>query len=981
MKTKLPIKKSKCKMTSQAIASAAAPAVITGLQTNWLDITFGVETAPVFGWRMESDERGAMQKNYRIIVSKNKSLKSPVWDSGKVASSVSAAIPYTGKDLESATRYWWGVEVQDGNGKTITSEPTFFDTGLIDKALWKGASWIMPAETDKKSFEKHPAMALRKIVKNAKAIRSAKWFVSGLGVFEAFINGKRITNLDAKGNELLDELKPGFTDARTLRQYFTYDVTHLVNKAAGAQNILAAVVTSGWWNDPVTGSLGKQNAFMGQMLITYTDGSKATIGTDKTWSAAFDGSVTKAEIFYGQDSDLRISDDWMTGAKLGEKWGKAVYNTEFNGRIESLIGPSIRCRYDMELAPVALTVLDAKNFTGVGEDRYGVATVLRTYAPGDEIKLNPGEVLIADMAQNAAGRERVTVTGKSGTTVTIRHCEMLNDKEGLKSRGNDNAEGMPYYENLRKARATSQYILSGKENELCRPLYSFYGYRYITITTTKAITIGEIASEIINSIPVGSDTAELTTSNELINRLIKNCRWGHYSNYLSVPTDCPQRDERNGWTADTQVFAPAASYDATAYGFLAKFMRDMRDAQGPEGAFTSVAPSGFFGRERMKVGWADAAIVIPHVMWRFYGDTTIIEDNIESLSKYIDLIYQTRGPIPLYGDWLAYEKNDIELQYLLCAAYYVWDTQMLAEMTGALKEAIIARTGGDPKKLAAYTSKLKHPEGWDFKEHFTAINKIARDYFQYFYLDKNGLVKPHYACQTAYLYTLMLNLNPTEESRKATIKALVDNIESHGTRLQTGFLGTTILLDTLTACGEVELAYKLLLQEKEPSWLYSVLQGATTIWERWNSYTKDAGFGSSGMNSFNHYAYGAVLAWMMNTMAGIRYDSEKPGFQHFILSPIPNQLIQKVDGAYRTPYGKVKSAWSYSGNNWSYEATIPANSTALVKLVCPKGKRLTVNGKAPKALSLALDGIVFREKVGDTYLFDAVATHFTASVK
>ncbi len=879
--------------------------------------------------------------------------------------------------------------MQDGKGRLVASEPAFFDTGLIDKSLWKGALWIMAADGDKMAAEKHSAMALRKVVKNAKAIRSAKWFVSGLGVFEAFINGRRVSNLDAGGKELFDELKPGFTDVRKMRQYFTYDVTHLMDTAAGAKNVLAAVVTSGWWSDQITGKRGKQNAFMGQMLITYADGSKGVVSTDKTWSAALDGSVTKAEIFYGQDSDFRISDDWMRGAKLGEKWGRAVVNTEFTGRIDPLVGPPVRYRDDLDLAPATITVLDAKCFEGAAEDRYGKAVVLRRYERGDEVELNPGEVLVADMAQNAAGRERVTVCGRSGTAVTIRHCEMLNDNEGLKSRGNDNAEGMPYYENLRKARATSQYILSGAGDELCRPLYSFYGFRYITITTTKAIVVKDIATEVINSIPYGTDAAELVTSNELVNRLIKNCRWGHYSNYLSVPTDCPQRDERLGWTADTQVFAPAASYDATAYGFLTKFMRDMRDAQGGGNGFPGVAPHGQYGNTQLGVGWSDAAVIVPYVMWKFYGDTTIIEDNIEALVKYCETLIDMRGPAPHWGDWLAYERNDIPFQVLLCSAYFVWDTQMLAEMSEALKETIIKRCGGDEKKLVAYEGKLKHPEGWDLTAHFKCINQIARDLFQSSYLYKEGnkegklpgTLNDFFQCQTACLYTLMLNLNPTEESRKATIKALVDNIESHGTRLQTGFLGTTILLDTLTACGEVELAYKLLLQDKEPSWLYSVLQGATTIWERWNSYTKEAGFGSSGMNSFNHYAYGAVLAWMMNTMAGIRYDSEKPGFHHFILSPIPNQLIEKVDGAYRTPYGKVKSAWSYSGKSWSYEATIPANSTALVKLVCPKGKRLTVNGKAPKALSLAEDGIAFRGKEGEGYIFDAVATHFTASVK
>lgn len=322
MKTNLKIKIANKKKTPAKVA-ASVEAKLVGLQTNWLDVTFGVEAPPVFGWRLEDSKIGAAQKSYRIVVAKNNSMKNPVWDSGVVKSPLSAAIQYEGKPLESATRYWWSVEVVNQDGKKIKSDTTWFDTGLIDKTLWNGSEWIMAKPLPDGEVNKHPAMALRKIVKNKKAIRSAKWFVSGLGVFEAYINGERVSNLGINGETLLDELKPGFTDARKLRQYFTYDVTHLVNKAAGAKNILAAVVTKGWWSDQITGKIGKREAFRGQMLVTYTDGSKDFIGTDKTWSAAFDGAVVTAEIHYGEDYDARIDQSWLTGGKLGEGWGKA----------------------------------------------------------------------------------------------------------------------------------------------------------------------------------------------------------------------------------------------------------------------------------------------------------------------------------------------------------------------------------------------------------------------------------------------------------------------------------------------------------------------------------------------------------------------------------------------------------------------------------------------------------------------------------
>ncbi len=960
MKTSLPIKKAK-KVKAQT-AVQVTPAKITGLSVNWLDIAFGVADAPVFGWRMESDARGAMQKQYRIIVSKNKSLKNPVWDTGFVSSSLSAAIRYEGKALESVTRYYFGVEVKDSDGKLLVSDPTFFETGIIDSALWKGAEWIMANPADAKAKTKHPAMALHKVVKNAKTIRSVKWIVSGLGVFEAYINGRRVSNLDPAGNEIFDDLKPGFTDARKMRQYFTYDVSHLLEKDAGAKNILAAVVTSGWWSDQPNGRIGKENAFLGQMFITYTDGTKAVISTDKSWLGAFTGSIVNAGIFHGVDIDGRISQNWLTAVKPGDGWSKVVVNTEFNGTIEPLQGPSVRYRDDLDFIPESITIVDAENFDDANDDQYGRARVLRTYNAGDEISLAPGELLIADMGQNAAGRERIRVSGKSGTTLTIRHAEILNDGNGLKSRGNDGAEGTPYYRNLRAARATTTYILNGSGDEECRPLFSFYGYRYIAVITTKPVTLSEIATEIVNSIPKGADTASLVTSNELVNRLIKNCHWGHYSNYLSVPTDCPQRDERLGWTADTQVFTTAAAYDAVSYGFLSKFMRDMRHAQGHEGGFPGVAPYAQYGNDRGKVGWSDAAVIVPYVMWKFYGDTTIIKENMSALARYVEFLDVCRGPIPNWGDWLAYERNDIAIQQFICAAYYYWDLSMILEMAEAV----------DSKELI---------EGqWPIIDHLKTMKQAARNHFMWHYL-KDGLVNEIYRCQSAYLFTLMLDLNPTEETRQETIKALVKNIEDHGNCLQTGFLGTAILMDTLTKVGETELAYKLLLQENEPSWLYSVLQGATTIWERWNSYTKDKGFGDSGMNSFNHYAYGAVFGWMMNTMAGIRPDNDNPGFKHFILAPIPSDSIGSVNGSYRTPYGTIKSAWSYSGKVWNYEATIPANTTATVKLVCPKGKRILINGKVPKQLTLVFDGLVLREKQGETFMLDAIPCAFSVKIK
>ena len=940
---------------------------ISRLQTNWLDLAFGVDTAPVFGWQMNCTKTGAAQKSYRILVSTDPQMQNLVWDSGTIESPLSAAIPYTGVKLSPMTRYWWTVEVTGAMGKTFTAAPTFFETGVVDPRQWEGSQWIMAKPLEGGKANPHPAMAVRKIVKNDKAVASAKWYVTGLGVFEAFINGNRVSNLDLNGRQHFDELKPGFTDARKMRQYFSYDVTHLINKDADAENILSAIVTSGWWSDQITGKIGKQDAFRGLFVVNYTDGTQARFGTDTSWDAAFKGPVVKAEIHYGEDFDARESLAWMTEPVLGDGWSKAVANTEFKGRIDSLIGPAVRVRNDLQLRPVSLKVYDLDHPTDVSTNQFGVGKLIREYQDGAQVELDAGEMLVVDFAQNAVGWENLQLSGGEGTKVTIKHSEFLNDNKGLKSRGNDGPEGIPYFRNLRRARAYTTLTLGGKAVENYHPSFSFYGFQYLAITTTAKVTFQKIRADVVTSVLEGTDTGCLKTSNEKVNRLIANCRWGHYGNYLSVPTDCPQRDERLGWTADTQVFTPAAAYGATTYGFLSKFMRDMRDSQeGTEGGYPGVAPYAQYGNNRGHVGWADAGILVPYYMWKAYGDTTILRDNWASMCKYMDYIESKNGPTPHWGDWLAYNPPEHpqkpEYQQYLCAAYYVWDARIMAEMA----EAIQAK--GDVKR-------------------FTEMAEKAKKIFQDTYLEADGTVKPMWQTQTGYLFALMLQLNKDEKSFAATKAALLKRIKDNGDRLETGFLGTSIILNTLTKLGCTDVAYTLLLQENEPSWLYSVNQGATTMWERWNSYTKAKGFGSAGMNSFNHYAYGAVLDWMFNTMAGIRYDPAQPGYRNFILNPNPDRRIGKVRGAYRTPYGRVFSAWEYvdvSGDakpGWSYSATVPANTTALVMIPCPNGEKVTINGKPAKAVSEAEDGLTYIGIQNGCATFRAGAGSFTAFVQ
>ena len=939
-------------MSPRFYSESSRDAVVK-LQVNWLDIAFGVDEPPVFGWQLQSQRRGALQKSYRIQVVKDIGRKEPVWDSGRISSPLSSTIPYEGEPLLPATRYWWRVEVETDTGEILSSPANRFETGLLTSDGWNGSAWIM-ADPCLAGSKDHPTMALRKLVTNKKPLRSAKWFVTGLGVFEAYVNSHRVSNLGIHGRASLhDELKPGFTDCRKMRQYFSYDITHLVERDAGDENFLAAVVTSGWWSDQISGRTGKRNAFRAQLVLTYEDGTEERLGTDTTWDAAFAGSVVKASIHYGEDYDARLSMDWLTDKTLGENWGKAVVNDEFQGRIDSLKGPPVRVRDDLALRPSAIRILDATTFDDVDEEHFGTARTLREYADGETVSLQPGEMLLVDFAQNGVGWEYLYFSGPEGAELLIRHAEMLNDGNGAKKRGNDGPGGTPYFRTLRAARASNRYILAGYGEETYRPSFAFYGYRYLAITATAPVEFHEIRAQIVSSVPKDSETGSLTTSNPLVNQLVRNCRWSHYGNYLSVPTDCPQRDENLGWTAGTQVFAPAAIYDSHSYGFLAKFMRDMRDAQAPEGGFPGVTPFAQYGNEQNCVGWADAGILVPYHLWKAYGDIRVLRDSYESMCKYIDSLEATNGPVPLWGDWLAYERNDEDLQRYLCAAYYVWDARMMAEIASVLGK----RTG---------------------LSRFEALEQKATTRFRRNFLDKDGTIKKAYLCQTACLFALYLDLNGNAKATEATRQTLLANIRAHGDKLQTGFLGTAILMDTLTKTGDVDVAYTLLLQQEEPSWLYSVVNGATTMWERWDSYTRERGFGDPAMNSFNHYIYGAVLAWMYSTMIGIRYDPTYPGYRHFILNPRPDKRIQEARGSYRTSYGLVKSAWSYGPNeSWDYFATIPANTTAQLLIPCDDLSRLSVDGKPAAEVTPESDSLVLRGIENGVARFDATPGSFT----
>ena len=890
---------------------------------------------------------------------------------------------YLGKDLSSLTlvhEYWHDKEIplynigfrQCGPAPSYTAIASYADIRITDsegKQIYKkdfakdnvgfrGSSLYSVSDGRLKvgsfhgncelvyiSSEGKGLPVFRKTLSIKKGLVEATLYTSGLGVYEAYLNGERVGKRTQNGLTVYDELKPGFTETRKRRFYNSYDVTEML--VENKTNVLTAVVSHGWWSDGSVSQYYEEDAFLSKLILKYTDGTSEVIDTDETWKSEMASPVVDADIFSGETYDARIDSHWNSADFDDSSWSFAKENKRFNGVLCAWKGSPIVNRKDLELKAKSITVYSGA--VNADENRYGKINVVST-VDGESFVLNPGEKALIDFGQNFSGRESFSVKGERGTNLTVRHGEMLNDNNGDKSRGNDGPEGSIYNLNYRSAKALTKYVLSGEGTENYSPIFSFYGFRYIEISVDKSVTLSGITGQVITS--VEKETGELTTSDASINQLISNIRWGQYSNYLSVPTDCPQRDERQGWTADTQIFAKAGCYLAFSKSFLSKFMFDMRDSQNEAGAFPGTSPTGrYYGGGWGATGWADAGVIIPRLLYTLYGDKSIITDSWDSMVRYVDGFLSTTngiGPKPIYGDWLAYESNDEGVKEMLGIAFYAWDALLLSEMAD-----IIGKTSDAEKYRALYE-----------KEKQLFITK---------YLTENKTL-----CrgeQSVCAYALYLDLLPDQESFKNVSKQLTDNIERNGNKLQTGFLGTAILLPTLTKIGRNDLAYSLLLQHDNPSWLYSVDQGATTIWERWNSYTLKDGFGDVGMNSFNHYAYGAVAAWMFETMAGIAPDGKIPAFKKINFTPKPDRRLA-VKASYDSAYGLITAQSEFEGELWKYSITVPSNTTAKITVPTTDLESVAVNGKSLSQLTKTADGIAVSSLVGNTAVLDAVSGSF-----
>ena len=810
-------------------------------------------------------------------------------------------------------------------------------TDALEDAAWQTSEWISAMDAEvvtgkingKNFLAADGASWFWSSVTNDKDVVSAKWMTAGLGVYDIYLNGRLVG---------LEILKPGFTHNAKTKYSFTYDITDAINKKRGAVNEFSAQVTPGWWGDKIVtpngteGMIGHKCAFRGVVELIYADGSKKYYGTDtENWKAGIAGPVKHAAIFDGEFYDAREP----MGYAVPEKLSTPELNTEFQGEIFPSAGAEIYLRPELAFSPVEAYVWEGVE--NAGDEAYGKVIIKRRYEDGMNMELLPGETLVVDFGQNAAAVPAFEFKAEEGTVLTCLPAELLNDGNGAKSRGMDGPEGSCHRLNLRTPNdgMILEYTFAGDEDYVgYSPRCTFFGYRFVSITVTAPVKIKAISSIPVTSVKAEHETGRITTGNEDVNRLISNTIWGMNSNYLSVPTDCPQRNERLGWTADTQVFAETGSFFANTTDFFHKWMRDMRDSQSERGGFPSVAPFAQYGNETMRLGWADAGVIVPWIVWKQFGDVGIIEENWEAMEHFMNLVNETKYDHNAlldenrgyqYADWLSYEpleshgrsaffENDkgkprpetIEYWNYLSASYWAIDAGLMSEMAAA--------TGRDAKV-------------------FESMETAAKDYLRANFFDENGYFKTEVlnTMQTPALFALKNQLFDGQ-IREEMIARLRENFRSHDNCLQTGFLGTSILMSTLTENGMVDIAYELLFQRKNPSWLYSVDNGATTVWERWNSYMIEKGMGPKGMNSFNHYAYGCVCEWIWETAAGISCTSANPGFSRIVLAPVPDKRLGFVDAEYDSAAGKIRSSWRYEGDTWVWEFTVPVGAVADVTL-------------------------------------------------
>ena len=841
---------------------------VASLRTNHETTPLGTDgQAPCLAWTLSGTERDVRQTAYRIQVAESPAAladgENLVWDSGKVNTDQSAHHAYDGPELEARTRYYWRVRVWDGDGRPSGwSDATWWETGLLGPDDWT-AQWIEPGWT-KDASEPLPSPMLRTEFSVEGEVADARLYVTSHGLYEMHLNGERV------GDRVFT---PGWTSYDHRLPYQTYDVTDLLTSG---ENALGARLGDGWYRGYI-GFQGQHDyygdtlALLAQLHVTYEDGRSAVlVRTDDGWRAAT-GAVRKSDIYMGETYDARQE-------KTG--WAQSGY--------------------------------DAGDWSGVRVADHDLDRLFARSAPPvrpiQEIK--PKEVIVTpegdtvlDMGQNMVGWMRMRVEGEAGTQVTLEHAEVLDE------------EGNFYTANLRAADQTNRYVLDGEGEEVYAPHFTFQGFRYVRVSGYP----GEVRPEDFTGVVIHSDmrpTGHFQSSHARLNQLQHNIVWGQKGNFLEVPTDCPQRDERLGWTGDIQVFVRTANFNMDTNNFLAKWLRDLEADQLDSGSVPHVVPNVLGEGAAGAAGWADASVVVPWAMYQASGNKRILETQYESMKGWVEFVRERAAMDSTtylwennftFGDWLAYSPDERDYpgattsKDLIRNAYFARSADLLART---------ARTLGR----------------MDDAERYQQLFERVRSAFQDEFVTPRGRVTSD--TQTSYVLALSFNLIP-DDLRATAAKRLANDVRERG-HLTTGFLGTPDLTHVLSDYGYRDEAFDLLFRTEYPSWLYPVTRGATTMWEHWDGIQPDSTFQDPSMNSFNHYAYGAVGEWLYEEVAGIR--AEAPGYEELRISPHPGDTLTHARATLDTGYGRVASSWHREDGQFRLDVTIPANTEATVRL-------------------------------------------------
>ena len=862
-------------------SSPESEIAITRLRCEYLHNPIGIDVfQPRLSWNMESSRRSQSQTSYQILVANDPALldrdSGNLWNSRRTHSNNSLNVQYQGKDLKSGTKYYWKVRIWDHDSTVSSwSEVGTWFTGLLNEGDWR-ADWIgfdlgrsdslnetkpwgnsMKMKTD---YRPRPCSYFRFEFELEESAYMAHAFITALGIYELYINGQKVGE---------DYFTPGWTDYSSRVYYNTYDVSTLLKMGV---NTVAVALADGWYAGNVADRgqeyYGKNPRIKAQIHATLQNGRTMSVITDSNWVASL-GPIVESDMQAGETYDARLEfEGWNSNGFDDKTWGQVNVQDTNTAILEAY--PSIGVQKVEEIFPSEITLLPNGNYS-------------------------------INFDQNFAGWVRLKVRGNPGDSIVIRFAEKLNENGSL------------YTRNLRSARATDTYVASGNGEEIWEPTFTYHGFQYAEISGYP----GELSQGDIVGVALHSNlesTGSFTCSNPLITRLNENILWSQKSNYFDVPTDCPQRDERMGWTGDAQVFMRTASYNMNIAPFFTKWLVDVADGQFENGRFPSTAPRVY---NRVAAGWGDAGVICPWNLYNLYQDTLVIRKYYPKMSGWMkhlegrDSNYiSTLGS---YGDWQNVEsETPIEI---IATAYYKKCADLMIEMASI---------------LGLHDDSIK----------YAGLSENIRTAFVDSFLMDDSKVKSE--TQTAYLLALSFSLLPESEDSLA-FENLVETIYNSDTSLTTGILGTQLLLPTLTEYGRLDLAYRILLNERFPSWGHQINNGATTIWERWDSYSEYQGFHEDSTNSLNHYAYGSVGQWFYSTIAGIR--PAAPAFKEILIDPRPGGELAFAKADFQSAHGLITSNWEIDKGQYHLDVTIPVNTSAWVTIRSNDLEAVTESGQ------------------------------------